>query len=148
MIDPVIVNVVSFFILCFVAISWLSFGKRLYNQSIPTGWILISVGVYLYAMSKLFAVLQLADIMLIIELIAGVVFLSGDLLVLISISQEMFVLRNRQKEIKLVMKSLKEKYFKRRITEEDLKKMYAQLEKELAEIEAKMLLKKGTEKKE
>lgn len=139
MISELMSNTITFFVLCSVSITWLVFAKRLYNDALPLGWIALAIGVYMYALARLCLIVGL-PIMAIssIELMAGALFIIGDVLVLTQITEEFKYLRNRQKEIKSVMKNLKTKYFKREIDEEQLRKLYSELIKELAEIEVKM----------
>ncbi len=72
----------------------------------------------------------------------------GALLILASVlnlfytrALEYEILRKRHKKIKMVIKDLQNKYYKREITEDVLREVYGELLKELAEIEFK--LKKG-----
>lgn len=144
MISELMSNTITFFVLCSVSITWLVFAKRLYNDALPLGWIALAIGVYMYALARLCLIVGL-PIMAIssIELMAGALFIIGDVLVLTQITEEFKYLRNRQKEIKSIMKNLKTKYFKREIDEEQLRKLYSELIKELAEIEVKMKKKRA-----
>lgn len=51
---------------------------------------------------------------------------------------EINFLKKRQKEITMVMKKLRHRYFRKEISEEQLRKMYADFIKELTEIEVKL----------
>jgi hypothetical protein len=52
--------------------------------------------------------------------------------------QDIELLQRRHKEIKAVMDRLQKKYFAHELDEKELKRLYAGLVKELAEIEVKM----------
>lgn len=143
MLSELMSNTITFFVLCSVSITWLIFARRIYPHSLPLGWVTLAIGVYMYALARLSLILGL-PVMAIssIELMAGALFVIGDVLVLTQITEEFSSLRNRQNEIKSVMQNLKNKYFRREIDEEQLKKLYSDLVKELAEIEVKMTKKK------
>ena len=71
--------------------------------------------------------------------IVGSFFLTlGVIFLLLEKRVEKAALERRTEEIKAVLENLHQKYFKKELSEEDMRKMNADLEKELAEIEVRL----------
>ena len=80
-----------------------------------------------------------------IILSAFLLIITGTVLTFISITilytsrtTELSILRDREDHIKKIMKKLRDKYFARELEEDELKKMHADLVKEMAEIEVRL----------
>lgn len=121
---------------------------RYYNlhTKFVSPWILLSAGLIVISFRSLFEVVpDVGGMGALIPVIVPMVSIIGSLLIILSIGfilmqkkMEKTGLENRAAEIKSVLDNLHEKYFRKEISEEDMRKMNAELEKELAEIEVKM----------
>jgi len=143
-----LVNFFTFYAMIGIGIVLLVIGKYYSSmQKLTISWVLLAIGVVTAALRSLIDILimsnsQLAQYIGVWNPIFG---LMGSLLVvggLISLSLEKTIetttLRRRQQEIKLILDNLRQKYLKKEISEEDLKKLNADLKKEIAEIEVRL----------
>ncbi|HLC59436.1 MAG TPA: hypothetical protein VJH34_02840 [archaeon] len=143
-----LVNFFTFYAMIGIGIVLLVIGKYYSSmQKLTISWVLLAIGVVTAALRSLIDILimsnsQLAQYISVWNPIFG---LMGSLLVvggLISLSLEKTIetttLRRRQQEIKLILDNLRQKYLKKEISEEDLKKLNADLKKEIAEIEVRL----------
>lgn len=138
----IIVDAIVFFILCIVAMTWMFYAKKLFPTSIPIGWFILSIGLYVFAMTKLLSIFNLNDLKVFFEFIGITLVLAGNIMVLGSIYDESKFLERRKEEINLVLKDMSKKYMQKEIDEDTLKKTNAELEKELSEIDIRLKEKK------
>ena len=121
---------------------------RYYNlhTKLTSPWVFLSLGFMVVAFRSLFE--SLPDIIGLgpyIPIIVPLVSIIGSTLIIISIGFILFQkrmektrLERRANEITLVLENLRQKYFSKEISEDDMHRMNAELEKELAEIEVRL----------
>jgi len=143
-----VTNSITFFSNVGLAILLIYFGKSTdFKGKIRLPWITLSTGIMVSATSYLIQILGVLDIAP-----TGTTLLSTHLVMLIGTAITFFSfssiyltkindinsLRKRYTQIKKIMKRLKRKYRRREIPEDDLRKIYTDLTKELVEIEVKL----------
>jgi len=117
-----------------------------YKRKLSVAWVLLSIGIIISAFRSLFDIIVLAntDLGVITEVgspvsgLGSLVMIVGLASLLVEKTMESGSLLKRSEELKLVIEYLNQKYMKRQLTEEDLRKMTSELTKELAEIEVKL----------
>ncbi|MEM7825772.1 MAG: hypothetical protein QW412_02860 [Candidatus Aenigmatarchaeota archaeon] len=135
------INFASFVGLSFASLLIFYFG-RLSNpkRQVSVSVFTLCLGLEFIALAHLFRVEiePLAPNFIIITSLIGVIFtLTGSVSVLYS-AYEISNLKRRYEELKMMITTLREKYFKQEISEEDLKAVYANILKDLTEIEVKL----------
>jgi hypothetical protein len=109
-------------------------------ERISMGVFVLIIGFFLIGLSHLFRIgIDVTSVPIVITNFLGVFFiLAGVSVVFLQGSRHMEGLRKRQEEIKSIITVLKDKYYQQEVSEEELKPIYAQLLKELAEIEVRL----------
>jgi hypothetical protein len=135
------INFASFIGLSFASLLIFYFG-RLSNpkRQVSLNIFALSLGLEFIALSHLFRVEiePFAPTFIIITSLIGVILtLLGSVTVLYH-AYEISYLKKRYEELKMMIETLREKYFKQEISEEDLKAVYANILKDLTEIEVKL----------
>lgn len=142
-----IVNFFMFYSFVGAGVAFLMIGKyyNMHNkQNLP--WIFLSVGLIVIAFRSFFQSLpEIFGLGAYMAVIVPVVSIVGSVLIIMSIGlmlmqkkMEKTSLQKRYDDIHLVLENLHQKYFRKEISEDDMRKMNADLEKELAEIEVKL----------
>lgn len=116
-------------------------------RKITYSWVTLAYGVVIVDFFNLIKVAELIQLLspAYSFLVSNVTNFIGGILIAVSVvwivaekDLEVKLLRQRHAEIYAVMKNLKEKYYTRTLSAEDLRKIYAEFAKELAEIEVKL----------
>lgn len=138
-------NVFTFIIFTIVTAIILYFGKTTYPKKIPRSWFIFASSFQIYAFAILFEIFSIGNTIgkTLLQFIAGIQIILGLILVLTQERRELLILRRRQDDIRALMEKLKEKFLRRQIMEEDVRKLYSTLQMELAEIELKLEKKKA-----
>ncbi|MBI1978793.1 MAG: hypothetical protein HYS62_01880 [Candidatus Aenigmarchaeota archaeon] len=116
-------------------------GRSMSAKGIGLNMFTLALGINLIGLSHLFRVwLDVSTSPLILMLVAtGSVFLSAGIIwVIYDKATEISRLKGRGKEINSVIADLKERYYKKELSEEDLQSAYSNLMREMAEIEVKL----------
>jgi len=125
------------------------------QKKITLPWIILTIGLLFTSLNVFVEIVGVvAEIYIIPRPVLWYVFntigsvsLIGGFASIIAEKQiELGMLKSRQLEIKDIMDYLKERYYRKEISEEDLRKLYADLVGQLAEIEVK-IKRLGKEKK-
>jgi uncharacterized membrane protein len=121
---------------------------RYYNlhSKFVSPWTFLSIGLMVVAFRGLFqSIPDVGGLGTYTPIIVPMVSILGSLLIVMGIGFILFQkrmektsLEKRVAEIKSVLENLHEKYFRKEISEDDMRRMNAELEKELAEIEVKL----------
>lgn len=142
-----LINGVTFFSFVFLAGVVIHLGRSTSSQNkITLPWVNLALGIILIGLGYLTQTSRMVnlekDLFYFVSFLAMMI---GSMLTFASFAMlytqkvdEVNRLSKRENEIKLIMKKLREKYFKREIPEDDLKKMHADLIKELTEIEVRL----------
>lgn len=137
-----IVNLFAFAGLTIATYTVFYFGRMMNpDKGISVNLFTLALGINLIGLSHLFRIwLDVSTSPLILVLVAvGSAFLSaGVIWVFYEKAVEMRNLRRREVEINSVIADLKERYYRKELSEEDLKAIYSNLLKELAEIQVKL----------
>ena len=136
------VNLLAFLGLTIATYTIFYFGKAMNpDKGIGVNLFTLALGINLIGLSHLFRIwLDVSTSPLILILVTvGAIFLStGVVWVFHEKSTEISRLKRREKEINSVIAKLKEKYYQKELAEEDLKALYSNLMRELAEIDIKL----------
>ena len=117
------------------------------KKEITLPWIILSAGLLFSSLNLIVEVVgQLTNIYILPRPVVWYVFnITGSLLLLIGFIMMMFermleigVLKRRKMEIQDIMNYLKERYYKKELSESELRKLYANMVEQLAEIEVKL----------
>lgn len=117
------------------------------EKKITLPWIIISVGLLFISMNIFVEIVSIITETYIIprpilwyafNSIGSIALIVGFASVMAERQAELGKLRKRQLEIKDIMQYLKELYYKKELSEEDLRRLYADLVEQLAEIEVKI----------
>jgi hypothetical protein len=129
-------------------------GRKInYEKKITLSWIVLATGFLFISVNLLIEVtgLIIGSYITTKPVIWYLINMLGSIFILIGFAMSLFekivdisILKKRKIEIRQIMDYLDEKYRKRELTEEDLRKMYSKMVEELAEVEVKL---KGLEKK-
>ena len=142
---------VDLFILCSYVVMagfFLYVGKTVnVEKKITLPWIVIAIGL-LFTSLNLFVeivgtttgvyVLPRPILWYIFNAIGSVALIAGFASAMAERQLELGILKKRQVEIKDIMQYLKERYYKKELSEEELRKLYADLIHQSAEIEVKI----------
>lgn len=123
-------------------------GKNVSAQKkITLPWIIVSIGL-LFTSLNLFVeivgavteiyVIPRPVLWYIFNMIGSIALIIGFASIVVERQFEITNLKRRRLEIKDIMDYLKERYYKKEISEEDLRKLYSDLVEQLAEIEVKI----------
>ena len=109
-------------------------------ERISMGVFVLIIGFFLIGLSHLFRIgIDIASTPILITNFIGVFFILGGVsVVFFQATRHMEGLKKRHEEIKSIITVLKDKYYQQEVSEEELKPIYAQLLKELAEIEVRL----------
>jgi len=135
---PNFINLLAFIGLTIATYTIFYFGKTMSPKGIGTNLFTLALGINLIGLSHLFRIwLDILTSPLVLILVAtGAMFLStGIIWVVYEKSMEINNLKKREREINSTIAKLKEKYYQKELSEEDLKVLYSNLMKELTEIE-------------
>lgn len=144
----IISNSIVFGAFLFIAYVIFYLGRKTHEiKKMKLVWVFLSLGIVITGSSFLIQILvaigRVSEIMGLI--FSQVLILAGSSLAFESFiilylerTDEIYTLQRRQKEILEILKKLKGRYFRKEISEEELKKMYADFIKELTEIEVKL----------
>lgn len=137
-----------FFSYAIIAAFLVYIGKSInYKGKVTLPWLILSAGLLFSSLNiMLEAVGETPGIIMstkpvlwyLFSLIGGVCLLTGLAMTLLERILNINVLRARESEILDVMEYLKGRYYKKELSEEDLRKLHAKLLEELAEIEVKL----------
>jgi len=129
-------------------------GRKInYEKKITLSWIVLATGFLFISVNLLIEVAGLIVgsytttkpvFWYLINMLGSIFILIGFAMSLFEKIVDISILKKRKIEIRQIMDYLDEKYRKRELTEEDLRKMYSKMVEELAEVEVKL---KGLEKK-
>lgn len=139
MVEFLLPNLVNLF--AFLSMTIATYAIFYFDKSVNVSLFTLALGINLIGLSHLFRIwLDVYTSPLILIMVAiGSIFLSvGVIRVFYEKSFEISRLRNREQEIKSMIKEVKRKYYRRELSEEDLKTVYSNLLKELTEIEVKI----------
>lgn len=118
-----------------------------YQKKLTLPWIMIAGGLLLISLNIFVEIVgSLTQVYIIprpvlwyaFNVIGSIALIAGFASVMVERQVEIGNLRRRQLEIKDIMQYLKEQYYKKELSEEDLRKLYADLVEQLAEIEVKI----------
>ena len=117
------------------------------QKKITLPWLILSIG-FLFSSLNLFVevvgiltevyIIPRPILWYIFNTIGSIALIIGFASVMVERQLEMSVLKRRQLEIKDIMQYLKESYYKKELSEDDLRRFYADLVEHLAEIEVKI----------
>lgn len=116
------------------------------DKQVTTNIFMLAIGLNLIGLSHLFRVWSEVALptFIVTTLLLGTLMTFGGIVTTFYEKKiEARSLKRKSKEIKAVISFLKNKYYKQELSAEELKSLYAQLLKELAETEVKMRRKKG-----
>ena len=137
-----IVNLLAFLGLTVATYTIFYFGKMMNpTKGIGINLFTLALGINLIGLSHLFRIwLDVVTSPLVLILVAGgsAFLATGVIWVFYEKAVEISNLKRRGQEINSVIAKLKEQYYKKELSEEDLKAVYSNLLKELAEIEVKL----------
>ena len=134
-------------------------GKQVnYEKKLTTPWVIIAAGLLFTSLNLLIEVVDLISgvyilsrpmLWYIFNVIGSIALILGFAALMVEKRLELGLLKKRKLEITDLMANLKEQYYKREISEADLRKLYAGLVEQLAQIEIKIrnLEKKKVKKK-
>jgi uncharacterized membrane protein len=107
-------------------------------------FVFLSLGLVIVAFRSLFLSipsiigLDTTIIVPVFSILGSLLLIVGVIFLLLEKRVEKASLERRTEEIKAVLDNLRQKYFKKELSEEDMRKMNAELERELAEIEVRL----------
>lgn len=137
-----VVNIVVFFGLSFSGYVVFYFSQKISpEKQVTTAVFTLALGLTLIGLSHLFrigAVATYYPFFALTALLGALFTFVGAILVFYEKSLQIVDLKKRHDEIKAVIGSLKDKYYKQEISEEDLRAVHSSLLKELTELEVKM----------
>jgi hypothetical protein len=129
-------------------------GRKInYEKKITLSWIVLATGFLFISVNLLIEVAGLIIgsytttkpvVWYLINMLGSIFILIGFAMSLFEKIVDISILKKRKIEIRQIMDYLDEKYRKRELTEEDLRKIYSKMVEELAEVEVKL---KGLQKK-
>lgn len=129
-------------------------GKEVrYDKKLTLPWIIIAAGLMFISLNLLIEVIGVMSgtyilprpmLWYVVNLIGSFALILGFAALMAERRLELTLLKKRKLEIADLMENLKEQYYKREISEADLRKLYAGLVEQLAQIEVKI---KNLEKK-
>ncbi len=134
-------------------------GKHVSSQKKVTWpWIIVAIGLLFTSLNLFVEIIGIVTEVYIIprpilwyvfNTIGSVALIAGFASIMMEKRVEISSLETRQMEIKDIMQYLKEQYYKKELSEQDLRKLYSGFVEQLAEIEVKIKrLEKGKKKKE
>ncbi|MBI2543115.1 MAG: hypothetical protein HYW24_02940 [Candidatus Aenigmarchaeota archaeon] len=133
------VNLFAFFGLTVATYTVFYFGRTISWKGVPLDLFTLALGINLIGLSYLLRVWTPTSPLINVTIAIGSAFLLiGVVWVFNGKSLDVSHLKKREEEIKSVIAKLKENYYQQELSEEDLKKAYSQLLRELAEIEVKL----------
>ncbi len=118
-----------------------------YEHKITLPWIIISIGLLFTSLNLFVEIVgELTEVYIlprpvlwyVFNAIGSIALIAGFAAAMAERQLELGRLKRKQLEIKDIMEYLKERYFKKEISEEDLRRLYADLVQNLAEIEVKI----------
>jgi len=119
-----------------------------YRKKLTLPWIMIAGGLLFMslnlfveivgAITQIYYITPRPVLWYVFNVIGSIALIVGFAAIMVEKQVEINNLRKRQLEIKDIMQYLKEQYYKKELTEEDLRKLYADLVEQLAEIEVKI----------
>ncbi len=124
-----------------------------YDKKLTLPWIIIAAGLMFISLNLLIEVIGVMSgtyilprpvLWYVVNLIGSFALILGFAALMAERQLELTLLKKRKLEITDLMENLKEQYYKREISEADLRKLYAGLIEQLAQIEVKI---KNLEKK-
>lgn len=137
-----LVNLLAFLGLTIATYTIFYFGRMMHqSKEVSISLFTLALGINLIGLSHLFRIWLDAytSPVILIMISVGSVFLSAGIIwVFYEKSMEISDLKRREMEIKSVIGKLKEKYYKKELSEEELKSVYSNLLEELAEVEVKL----------
>jgi len=144
----IIFNIVTFPAFIFLSVVLLYLGRSTNPEKrITLPWIFMSLGVFLMGVPYLLEIAVFYEKITEITVFAPSYFfiLVGAMMTFTSFAalysqrvNDINSLKKREKELRLIMRGLKERYLKRELSETDLRKMYPDFIKELTEIEVRL----------
>lgn len=141
------VNLLAFLALTIATYTIFYFGRMMnLTKGVGLNLFTLSLGINLIGLSYLFRIwLESTTSPIILIMVAsGAVFMAiGVIWVFYEKGVELSNLKRRENEIKSIIAKLKEKYYQQELSEGELKNVYSELLRELAEIEVKIIHKKA-----
>lgn len=142
------VDLFIFFSYLVMAFFLLYIGKYVSVQrKITLPWVILSIG-FLFSSLNIFIeivgivtqiyILPRPVLWYVFNSIGSIALIVGFASVMVERQLEISILRKRQIEIKDIMQYLKDEYYKKELSEEDLRRFYADLVEHLAEIEVRI----------
>jgi len=136
------INILTFFSLGFSTYVIFYFSRKISGvREVTAGTFILALGINLIGLSHLFRIGMEAssNIFINISAISGSLFtLVGFILMTYQTQLENIRLKQRYDELHLIIKNLKDRYYRQEISEDDLKAINAGLIRELAELEVKL----------
>lgn len=117
------------------------------QRKITLPWIILSIGFLFSSLNLFIEIIGLVSnnyiiprpvLWYIFNTIGSIALIVGFAAIMTERQLEISILRKRQMEIKDIMQFLKEQYYKKEISEDDLRKLYTNLVEQLAEIEVRI----------
>ncbi len=135
------VNLMAFLGLTVATYTIFFFSKLINEKKISLNLFTLALGISLIGLSHLLRIFidTTESPIVVVTVATGAIFTAtGVMWVFYEHGTEISSLRKRQEEIKLIIKNLKDKYYKQEISEKELEDAYSELLKELVEIEVKL----------
>lgn len=137
-----LVNLLAFLGLTIATYTIFYFGRSMSpTKGIGVNLFTLALGINLIGLSHLFRIwldVSTSPIILILVAISTVFLSTGVIWVFYEKATEIRNLKRREKEINSIITKLKEKYYQKELSEEDLKVLYSNLMKELSEIDVRL----------
>jgi len=150
------IDLFVFFSYIVMAVFLLYIGKSVNQKNkITLSWIILAIGLLFSSLNLFveivgsvtgFYILPRPVLWYVFNTIGSIALIIGFASVMLERQLELSILRKRQLEIKDVMQYLKDQYYKKEIDEEHLRRLYAGLVEQMAEIEVKIRRLRKTKK--